>query len=97
MDNFLTLVDSNFKTVKDMDVVLLLGGTGNGKSTVMNMIAGSRIFVAWDDDKGAWRFEAKPSIALIGHDNSMTFIPNYWQGKSLRLYDCPGFNDNRSI
>lgn len=97
MDKLITLATSDFKTVKDMDVVLLLGGTGNGKSTVMNMIAGSKIFVAYDDNNGDWKFEAKPSIALIGHNNSMTFIPNYWQGNSLRVYDCPGFNDNRSI
>ena len=97
MDNLINLVNSGFMTVKDMDVVLLLGGTGNGKSTVMNMIAGSKIFAWWDPDDGAWKFEAKPSIALIGHHNSMTFIPNYWQGKYLKVFDCPGFNDNRSI
>ena len=97
MDVLISLVNGDFKTVKDIDVVLLLGGTGNGKSTIMNMIAGSKIFVTFNDISGEWNFEAKPSIALIGHERSMTFDPNYWQGNSLRVYDCPGFNDNRSI
>ncbi len=96
MNKLITLANSDFKTVKD-DVVLLLGETGNGKSTIMNMIAGSQIFVAFDEENGIWKFEANPSIALIGHGNSMTFVPNYWQGKSIRVYDCAGFNDNRSV
>lgn len=58
MDKLITLVNSDFKTVKDMDVVLLLGGTGNGKSTVMNMIAGSKIFAEYDDKMDIWKFEA---------------------------------------
>jgi ABC-type nitrate/sulfonate/bicarbonate transport system ATPase subunit len=44
MNKLITLANSDLKTVKD-DVVLLLGETGSGKSTIMNMIAGSKIFV----------------------------------------------------
>jgi ABC-type multidrug transport system fused ATPase/permease subunit len=44
MKKLITLANSDLKTVKD-DVVLLLGETGSGKSTIMNMIAGSKIFV----------------------------------------------------
>lgn len=47
MNNLITLINSDFKTVK-ANVILLLGGTGNGKSTIMNMIAGSNISAAMD-------------------------------------------------
>ena len=36
-------------------------------------------------------------MAKIGHTVSLTFAPNFWEGDSFRLYDCPGFNDTRSI
>lgn len=54
MDRLITLVNSDFKTVKDMDVVLLLGATGSGKSTLMCMIAGSKISASYNRKRGIY-------------------------------------------
>ena len=54
MDRLITLVDSVFKTAKDMDVDLLLGATGSGKSTLMCMIAGSKISASYNRKRGIY-------------------------------------------
>lgn len=80
------------------DVVLLMGGTGNGKSTILNMLAGSRITATRNPQKRRnWKFSADPEIAMIGHTVSMTFLPNYWDHENMKIFDCPGFCDNRGL
>lgn len=54
MDSLITLVNSDFKTVKNTDVVLLLGATGSGKSTLMCMIAGCKITATYNRKRGIY-------------------------------------------
>lgn len=54
MDRLVTLVQSDFKTVKDIDVVMLLGPTGSGKSTLMCMIAGCKVTATYNRKRGIY-------------------------------------------
>jgi ABC-type Fe3+/spermidine/putrescine transport system ATPase subunit len=53
MDKIYELVERHsFKTENMVDVVLLMGGSGSGKSTTLNMIAGSVININYNNDTG---------------------------------------------
>ncbi|RTK95857.1 MAG: ATP-binding cassette domain-containing protein [Neisseriaceae bacterium] len=83
------------KTVKDKDIVLLVGPTGSGKSTLLNMLAGSS-FTCKKNNCDEWEIDANPQVATIGHTLSETFVPNYWKDHLGNIfYDCPGFEDTR--
>lgn len=43
IDRIYELSMDNLTKTKGMDVILLLGGTGSGKSTFLNMVAGSTL------------------------------------------------------
>ncbi|OXA59722.1 Macrophage receptor MARCO [Folsomia candida] len=82
---------------KYTDVVLLMGNTGSGKSTLTHLTVGNatglrlvmnpsgNYLIVDDNDK-------------IGHTTaSRTLVPELVVDKdtSLAIYDCPGFDDNR--
>ncbi len=71
IDKIYKLVAENLSNTKGMDVIMLLGGTGNGKSTILNMIAANEITCS--RAKGKWIFNSNPSVAMIGHGVSTTF------------------------
>jgi len=43
IDRIYQLSVDNLTKTKCMDVILLMGGTGSGKSTFLNMVAGSKL------------------------------------------------------
>lgn len=57
----------NMIKTKGMDIILLMGDTGAGKSTILNMVAGSKVTARFNDDNGSWELDASPKIAMIGH------------------------------
>lgn len=56
---------------------MLVGDTGVGKTTILNMINGSSITACFSDEFMSIKFIADPPIAKIGHLSSETFEPNY--------------------
>ena len=98
------------KKAKDRDVLMVIGNTGAGKSTLVNYLAGCTMEMVSRKDAGFTDGNLKKKIARvaegsfikevmrIGHLNqSATFLPAVYhdEGSGLTLCDCPGFLDNR--
>jgi ribosome biogenesis GTPase A len=79
---------------KNKDIVVFLGNTGAGKSTLINYISGKRLEVNALNDIVLDPTE-QSTMAIGGGNNSETFLPSYIQVGSLLLYDLPGFMDTR--
>ena len=94
---------------KDRNLLMVIGNTGAGKSTLVNYLAGCQMEMIKRGDAGLTTDKRKkiarvaPSSPVkevmgIGHDNkSATFLPAVHDDESLGLTycDCPGFLDNR--
>lgn len=85
----------------DKEVVLVIGKTGVGKSTLVNYLSGNEVEAA--DCDGEYFIKAKespykesaPVISPPDKLESETTIPNRWHDKSTGVIyvDCPGFED----
>lgn len=80
-------------------LVVLLGGTGSGKSTFMHILAGKKL-VLHHDQYGIPILDAEVPWEefTIGHDHeSQTEIPGIWFDKKRNIIfcDCPGFYDTK--
>ena len=70
---------------KEMTWVLILGNTGNGKTTLLHSLAGRSLISVRDEETGAIYLDAKElwksgsQSIEIGHGTeAMTFIPNIY-------------------
>lgn len=79
---------------KDKDIVVFLGNTGAGKSTLINYLSGKQLKV--DKHRIVLEDPNDPSAMAIGSGpNSATFLPALIQTDNLLLCDLPGFKDTR--
>lgn len=89
-----TLLSADGMGAKDRDIVVFLGNTGSGKSTLVNFLAGIELRV---DEEGSNYVLANPEdpaamvIGLTG--TSETLRPKSIDVGNLRYFDVPGFND----
>lgn len=82
------------------EVILVIGNTGSGKSTLVNYLAGARLIA---EKKGFGKLliavpEPISSEMRVSHKlKSETAIPNSWKDNNTGIvyWDCPGFDDNR--
>ena len=80
--------------------VVVLGDTGVGKSTLINLIAGKQLRSVYDDRTGKTFVEANDPLRgfKIGHNlRSETFVPHKFVHDGVMYWDCPGFTDNRGV
>lgn len=79
------------------DVVLVIGKTGSGKSTLVNYLADVKLEGYEDEDISKIRaVNDKDSVASICDiSGSGTTIPNRVKKHDITFWDCPGFEDNR--
>lgn len=99
-ENFLTHLEEAQKKIqhlKDKDLTLLIGGTGVGKSTLINFMAGKKLKGTRNEEFN-WEIGGENLVAAIGHkETSETLIPNVWESTQKEKFyvDCPGFFDTR--
>jgi energy-coupling factor transporter ATP-binding protein EcfA2 len=80
---------------KDKDIVVFLGNTGSGKSTLMNYLSNKNLKVD-DEDNIVLSNPSDSSAMRIGTGaRSETLLPRFVEIDNLRMYDFPGFGDTR--
>ena len=79
------------------NMVLILGKTGSGKSTLINLLAGRSLSAQQHEGRVVLDSPNPLPGITIGHNvQAETSIPHSWMHDDNTLYwDCPGFNDNR--
>ncbi len=76
------------------DIVVFLGNTGAGKSTLINYLSGKELEV--DQLGNIVQNSFDPSAMGIGNsDGSETFLPRFVEANDFLFYDLPGFRDTR--
>jgi energy-coupling factor transporter ATP-binding protein EcfA2 len=102
----LALFDAGVQGRIGDNVVLVIGNTGAGKTTVMNILAGKNIVIQKVGGSVSIDVEGKDYAGEmtatgfrkmeIGHGGqSGTRFPNYITAEGRQFWDCPGFGDNR--
>lgn len=89
---------------QNQNLILILGGTGCGKSTAINYLAGCKMIEVEDEDTGISYIECLDPVAEIGSGAvSQTLYPNIVdvrkpvEGMDAKLCDTAGFSDNRGV
>jgi energy-coupling factor transporter ATP-binding protein EcfA2 len=80
---------------KDKDIVIFLGNTGAGKSTVINYLSAKALQVNSIGDIVLENPHDSDAMAIGERSDSETFLPASVQMGDLLFYDLPGFKDTR--
>jgi energy-coupling factor transporter ATP-binding protein EcfA2 len=94
LDEHLRVNDSLLHSSKDQDIVVVLGATGSGKSTLINYLMGVELKVKPNEDIELVD-PNNPLAMRIGHKGSQTLLPQCTTIDNLVFYDLPGFKDTR--
>lgn len=103
ISKFVEDLENKFILNKRKDVVLMLGITGSGKSTVTSLLTNSNLTSVELYEPGSGLYIIKDENELITDHNSFTvsktLIPNSMidEENNVLFYDCPGFEDTRGI
>ena len=79
---------------KNQDIVMFLGFTGSGKSSLLNFLSGIPLVV---DEYSELTLEeiSYPGAFSIGKSDSETIFPQFVSLNQSLYYDMPGFEDSR--
>ncbi|XP_030640959.1 uncharacterized protein LOC115821306 [Chanos chanos] len=84
-------------------VILIMGSTGAGKTTLINMMINYILGIKWEDN---YRFKLIHEITNLSQANSQTTVvtsyelynqPGFQIPYSLTIIDTPGFGDTRGL
>ncbi|KAL0210625.1 hypothetical protein RCL1_005061 [Eukaryota sp. TZLM3-RCL] len=78
---------------KDKDIIIFIGNTGSGKSTLVNFVAGKQVIV----DKNSRMNLVGDGVVMEGGINSVTSAPQFLTTPIGVVYDLPGFRTTDSI
>ncbi|MBT4552892.1 hypothetical protein HOC37_07955, partial [bacterium] len=95
---FLQKAVSSMRHIKDQEIVMVVGNTDGGKSTLLNGLFQCQLT---NQSLGFGRIstDSMPELFEIGNEyKSQTIIPLALmeQTRELRFCDCPGFEDDRT-
>lgn len=83
-----------FNSAKGQHIVVFLGNTGAGKSTLVNLLAGKELSVGpWDNDYVLTNPDDDQAMAIGTSGQSETLYPKSIDVNGFRFFDLPGFND----
>lgn len=93
--------DDQFQLGSQKDIVLILGGTGVGKSTLASLLIDANL-QAFEtrENSGLFRIVDEDNLISRGATiTSETLVPNLMldEKTGTTYYDCPGFSDTRSV
>jgi ribosome biogenesis GTPase A len=75
-------------------MVLIIGKTGSGKSTIINILADKKLF--GKKESGNLIIDTVDYVSKIVHGGtSGTDKPTFYIDKQYTYFDCPGFFDNK--
>lgn len=100
--DFLNECGKNFQLGEQKDVVVVLGNTGSGKSTLTLLLTGAKL-IAVETDDGSGEFVIKDENNIVSPPDqstqSQTIIPNLRIDNDTHTtyYDCAGFEDSRGV
>lgn len=98
---FLDLGEREIQLTKHRNIVLLVGLTGTGKTTLLQFAANdSNRLTSVEKCPGCGEYYLRDEGGYVGNQSlvSQTFLPNFLYNNLMdtALYDCPGFDDNRN-
>ena len=93
---------NSYSKLKEKDLVLVIGNTGSGKSTVINYLLGNKMKAEFHKGKKVIVGMSQDEINYpkIGLSNlSETLYPMVYEDlfNNLIYCDCPGFGENRGV
>lgn len=100
--DFLNECSKNFILGEQKDVVIVLGTTGSGKSTLTLLLKGEKL-TAVETSEGSGDFVINDENSLVSPPDkstqSQTIIPNLKVDleSNTSYYDCAGFEDSRGV
>ncbi|XP_055316440.1 uncharacterized protein LOC129576047 [Sitodiplosis mosellana] len=93
--------DGNFIVGSQTDVILILGMTGSGKSTLTQFLTNVELnSVPIEGVRGSFRIvDPNDKISGLNTTTSKTIVPDLFTDDEncLAYYDCPGFSDSRGV
>ena len=84
-----------FDSSKGKDIIVLLGKTGAGKSTLINYLGGKKLRVDEEGDIVLENSEDKSAMSIGTGADSCTFLPKFINIDGLLFYDLPGLHDSK--
>ena len=100
--NILKMPLNSFNIANLKNLVLVIGLTGEGKSTLVNCLINKKLIKKrYEDIKNVIDIDESENCnhnAKIFHESiSGTLLPEIFQYNSFNYCDCPGFDDNRCL
>lgn len=101
LNDYIELGKKQIEKVKNKNIIIFMGNTGSGKSTLVNYIHGCEMEeISLDSEEIVIQVKKNsviPELMKIGHSNkSETFMPDIKIDQNGIIYvDLPGFFDNR--
>lgn len=95
-NQFIDIRDYMLQIGVDQEVILVLGNTGSGKSTLINYLNDHQGIAKKQQYTNNFIIDYAKPITKIGHDMvSETYKPNRCEIQKQIFWDCPGFEDTR--
>ena len=103
--NMIQRWDAPVAEVKDKDIIVFIGRTQAGKSTIHNLVTGGKLKIAHNNKADPNRANIilgnnedndKRAVIGVGY-RSETSLPNIYEYQGQTYVDCPGFGDARGF